>query len=248
MPEALPPVAPPVAPHVLVVGASSGIGHALAERLAPTARVTAMARRLDRMQPLVAHGVWPMALDVSNTEDIAAAVKSAVAERGKIDALVYCAGLQRIRPLRSSTPAELRQVLAINLEAPLVFASLFASRLLSSDKAVFCAVSSIAARRPEPGIVAYAAAKAGLEALVHGLAREAAPRRAVAVAPGWLDTEMTRGCGQIYGESFQQRLAAASPAGIASVASVVDAICFLISPAAAHITGSTLTIDGGASL
>jgi len=234
--------------HALIVGASSGIGKALAERLAPRMSVTAMARRLDRLQELEPLGVGCVQCDVSDVASIAPAVDASVAERGKISSLIYCAGIQKIKPIRILKAPEIRDVLAVNLEAPLVLAGLFASKRVTTEDAVFCAVSSIAASRPEPGIVAYSASKAGIEAMVKGLAREAAPRRAVAVSPGWLDTEMTQAYGNIYNDDFKDHLAKSAPLGIATVDAVVECIEFLISPAARFITGEVVRVDGGAAL
>jgi gluconate 5-dehydrogenase len=234
--------------HALIVGASSGIGRALAERLAPKMAVTALARRADRLESLAAMGVETIACDASQSDMLEQAVQQAVARNGKVSSMVYCAGMQKIKPLRLTKPAEIAELLRINLEAPLILGGLFTSRRVSTDDAVFCAVSSIAAARPEPGIVAYAAAKAGLDAMVKGLAREAAPRRAVAVAPGWLDTEMTQAYASIYGEQFRSDLERSSPRGIATVNAVVDCIEFLLSPSAAFITGEVVRVDGGAAL
>lgn len=234
--------------HALIVGASSGIGRAVAERLAPKMAVTALARRLDRMESLKPLGVETIACDASQAEQLEQAVQDSVARGGKLSAIVYCAGLQKIKPLRLMKPAEIGELLRINLEAPLVLAGLFTSRRVTTDDSVFCAVSSIAAARPEPGIVAYAAAKAGLDAMIRGLAREAAPRRAVAVAPGWLDTEMTQANSALYTDQFKSDLERRSPRGIATVEAVVDCIEFLLSPAAGYITGEVVRVDGGAAL
>jgi len=234
--------------HALVIGASSGIGRAVAERLAPSMAVTAMARRLDRLRELEPLGIGAIQCDVADSAAIAPAVEQAVAERGKISALIYCAGVQKIKPVRLMKAPDLRELIAVNLEAPLILAGLFTSKRVTTEDAVFCAISSIAAARPEPGIVAYSASKAGLEAMIKALAREAAPRRAVAVSPGWLDTEMTQSHGAIYNEEFRERLGKTAPLGIATIEAVVDMILFLISPAARFVTGEVVRVDAGAAL
>jgi gluconate 5-dehydrogenase len=233
----------------MVVGGSSGIGYSVAGRLASTHSVTALARRIDRLAPLEEVGdVAPVRCDVADLSSIDTIVKQAVQARGKIGCLVYCAGVQQIRPLRMLQIEDIRNVLDVNLTAVLVFGRLMATQQVSLPESTFCAITSIVARRPEPGILAYSVAKAGQEALIKGLARELAPRRAVGVAPGWLDTEMTRNFQQVYDDRFKVELAKKSPRGIATVEAVTDLIEFLISPKAAYITGQVVTIDGGFSL
>jgi NAD(P)-dependent dehydrogenase (short-subunit alcohol dehydrogenase family) len=234
--------------HALIVGASSGIGYALAERLSGSHKVTGIARRPDRLSVLAAKGVSGIAFDVAHLDGIAGVVEQAVAQNGKISALIYCAGAQSIKPMRILKPEDIENVIRVNLTAAIMFARLFASPKITENNAVFCAVSSIAGKRPEPAIVPYSAAKAGLNALVKGLARECGPRRAVGVAPGWLDTEMTRSFPQVYGLEFQENLQKRSPCGVATVDSVVGTIAFLLSSDAAHITGEIVTVDGGAAL
>lgn len=234
--------------HILVVGASSGIGRAAAERFAGQGAVTALARRTDRLADLSEAGMGTIAADVTDLAAIGGLVQAAVAERGLLTGLVYCAGVQVIKPMRSLGVDEVERLYRTNLVAPTLFAAAFGSARVSTREAVFCAVSSVAAQRPEPAIVPYAASKAGLDVLIRGLARELAPRRAVAVAPGWLDTEMTQAHARLYGEAFKADLEKRSPAGAATVASVVDAIAFLMSPQARHVTGEILRVDGGATL
>lgn len=235
-------------PHALIVGASSGLGHLVAERLVKTHRVTAIARRIDRLATLEAAGASIFQCDVSDLESIPTIVDTAVETHGKIDCLIYCAGTQMIKPMRALKTSDIEMIVTVNLTAALVFARLMASQRISSIDSVFCAVSSIAAQRPEPGIIPYAVTKAGIEAMVKGLARELAPRRAVGIAPGWLETEMTEAYKQIYNDTFKADLEKRAPRGIATTAAVADLIEFLISPKASYITGQIVTIDGGASL
>ena len=234
--------------HILVVGASSGIGRSVAERFARQGAVTALARRTDRLAELAAAGIATIAADVTDLAAIGGVLQAAVAERGPLTGLVYCAGVQIIKPMRSLGVDEVERLYKTNLVAPTLFAAAFGSARISTRDAVFCAVSSVAAQRPEPAIVPYSASKAGLDALIRGLARELAPRRAVAVAPGWLDTEMTQAHARMYGAEFKEALEKRSPAGAATVESVVEAIAFLMSPQARHVTGEILRVDGGATL
>jgi gluconate 5-dehydrogenase len=220
----------------------------VAERFARQGAVTALARRTDRLAELAAAGIATIAADVTDLAAIGGVLQAAVAERGPLTGLVYCAGVQIIKPMRSLGVDEVERLYKTNLIAPTLFAAAFGSARISTRDAVFCAVSSVAAQRPEPAIVPYSASKAGLDALIRGLARELAPRRAVAVAPGWLDTEMTQAHARMYGAEFREALEKRSPAGAATVESVVEAIAFLMSSQARHVTGEILRVDGGATL
>lgn len=234
--------------HAIVIGGSSGLGLALANRLISSHKVTAVARRIDRMQELVDLGATVLGGDISQIDKIPELFEEAVAQNGKIDDVIFSAGMQLIKPMRILKPQEISDVITTNLTAAIVCGRMFASPKITNTDAVYCAVSSIAAQRPEPAIIPYAAAKAGLEALIKGLARECSPRRAVGVAPGWLDTEMTQSYAQVYNDGFKAELEKRAPRGIASIEQVVDLILYLLSPSAGSITGQVVTIDGGASL
>ncbi len=234
--------------HAIVFGASSGIGEAVTRRLLEGGfTVSALARRADRLAALAEAGATTFQTDVTDPDALANAVHAAVEANGLAQAFVYSAGAQLIKPVRMTKPEEIARLVNVNLNAPLLLAGLFASKKVSTPDAVFCAISSIAAARPEAGIVAYSATKAGLDAMVRGLAREVGPRRVVGVAPGWLDTEMTQQYGHLYGDRFREDLAKASPAGPATVSGIVDCVEFLLSPAASGITGEIIRIDGGAA-
>ena len=235
-------------PHCLIVGASSGIGAVLAQRLAATHKLSLIARRLDRLDEIAGENGTAYQCSVTDGDKLTETIKAAVSANGKIDRFIYCAGQQMIKPLRAMSAADISDIVNVNLTGALLCASAFASPRNSNAEAVFCAISSIAGQRPEPAIVAYSAAKAGIDAMVRGLARECAPKRALAIAPGWLDTEMTQAVPHVYNEDFRERLKTSAPRGIATVDEVVDLALFLMSDKAGSITGQTFTIDGGASL
>jgi gluconate 5-dehydrogenase len=235
-------------PHALIIGASSAIGFSSLQRLKSTYNISALARRVhlfDKFDPGQVNGI---ACDVQSQDAIETAFQIAVENFGKISILLICAGVQLIKPIRSLKVVEIRNVIDVNFAAQVVAATLFASQKYSEKQAVMCVVSSVAASKPEPGIVLYSATKAASEALVIGLARELAPRRVVGVAPGWLDTEMTRAYKNIYTPAFVEELRKKSPVGIATVEDVVDCIEFLVSDKAKLITGRIIIVDGGASL
>ena len=83
--------------------------------------------------------------------------------------------------------------------------------------------------------------------LISGLAKEYTNKRFVAIAPGWLDTEMTKGQAA-YTEKFIDELEKKSPLGIASVDDIVNMVAFAIGDNARKVTGQTFIVDGGASL
>lgn len=235
-----------MARHYLVIGASSGIGQAAAEEwLDKGEKVSVLARRAERLAPLTQRGATAFPVDVTDYAALELSVKNAVAANGLVDVMLFCAGKQIVKPARMATPSDLETMIATNVTAPLVAAGLFGSKKIAQPHAVMCIVSSIAATRPEAGITAYSATKAAVDNAVRGLAKELGPRRVVGVAPGWLDTEMTRAQSRLYNEAFREKLAKESPAGLASVAAVVDCIDFLVSDKARAISGEIIRVDGG---
>lgn len=236
--------------HSIIIGGSSGIGRALGLHLSETGNVSVLARRTDKLEELAAHNkknIFALTCDVGEPDNIQRALQECVERYGKVDKLVYCAGKQVIKPHRIIAVSDIDSLYEVNLRGALFASKVFCSAKISERNAVFCAISSIAGTRPESGIVDYSVMKAALNAMISGLAKEGAPRRFVGVAPGWLDTEMTRSQ-PVYGDAFKIAQENDSPLGLTSVADVVNAVAFLLSPLASSITGQILCVDSGSSL
>ena len=234
--------------NVLVIGASSGVGFSVAKTLSNYMNVTAFARREEKLKTLSEYGIQTKSVDVNDHIKFKESVEELVTKKGKITHAIYCSGIQKIKPLRSFIYEDIQQIFQTNLVGPTFLGSLMASKKISTKESVYCIVSSIAAYKPEPGIIPYSVSKAGLDNLIKGMALELAPRRFVAVAPGWLSTEMTRAYSHIFNEEYIAKLDKQSPLGIVNINSIVNSIEFLISNKAKHITGQTLVVDGGSSL
>ena len=235
--------------HTLIIGGSSGIGEKLALKFAKQESVSVIARRLEKLDALEAINlnIFSSYGDVTSLDNLKKSIESCVDHFGKVDRLIYCAGKQVIKPHRLLSNEDIHSLLDVNLKGALFASKIFLSSKISESNAVFCAISSIASIKPEPGIVTYSAMKAGLDAMIKGLAKESAPRRFVGVAPGWLDTEMTQSQ-QIYNESFRVELEKKSPLGLTQISDIVNAVEFLTSKEATSITGAILVVDSGSLL
>jgi NAD(P)-dependent dehydrogenase (short-subunit alcohol dehydrogenase family) len=234
--------------HVIILGASSGLGAECAKRFIETYNVSCLSRRGIIPETINRESAVGIACDGTSLTSIRESVEEAINRFGKFSLMIITSGTQNIKPVRAFKESETFDMLAVNIALPFHAATIFSSNKYSTPDSTLCLVSSIAAKRPEPGIVLYSATKAATEALVIGLAKELAPRRVVGVCPGWLDTPMTQKQSHVYNDKFIDALKIKSPLGIATTNDVVDAIEFLSSSNSSKITGQILVIDGGVSL
>ncbi len=235
--------------NLLVVGASSGVGKECAITLSKEYNVFAVARREDRLNELKEYGITPIVFDLSSLDKIDSFVKSLAKEYDKFKAIVYSAGKQSIKPLRVIKPQDIDDIFHINFYAPMLFAKAFSSRsvhLPNNPSITF--ISSIAAQKPEKGILTYSASKAALDNLTKGLAKEIAPIRVNAIAPGFMITQMTQAFDSVYTKEFIDKVSKDYPLGLGSVDKVANLVEFLVSQKADYITGDIIRVDGGGIL
>jgi 3-oxoacyl-[acyl-carrier protein] reductase len=234
---------------VLVAGGSGSLGsvivNALLERGARVAVIDLQPPAASNERVLYLQG------DLANDEAFAGALETVVAKFGKINALVNCAGLIHSEPLISlSDPAARRHglqswdtTIRSNLTATFVPAARVAEHMATTrTKGVIVTFSSIAARG-NPGQTAYAAAKAGVEAMTAVWARELGPLgiRAVAIAPGFVATDSTK---EAMNDAALAELKRRTPLlRLGKAEEIASTVAFIIEND--FITGTTIAVDGG---
>jgi 3-oxoacyl-[acyl-carrier protein] reductase len=241
----------------LITGAGRGIGAATAERLAAEgARVavadvdlqtaTATAQRLDE---LGSSGL-ALACDVSDAAQVHDAVERTVAQLGRLDILVNNAGIIRDNLLFKMTDDEFDKVLAVHVRGAFLCARAAQTHMVQQRYGRIVSLSSTSALGNR-GQMNYSTAKAALQGMTRTLAIELGPFgiTANAVAPGFIDTDMTRATAQRLGvdldtfkQGASQHIAVRRVGAPTEVASV---IAFLVSDDASYVSGQVIYVAGG---
>jgi 3-oxoacyl-[acyl-carrier protein] reductase len=236
--------------NVVVTGGSRGIGLGIALRLTEVGfRVIAIARKESNelsaaMQET--RSIQFVPFDLAEIEGIADLVKTLRKDYGPIYGLVNNAGISAEGALALMHNSQIEQVVRLNTLSPMVMTKYVVRSMMADGGGRIVNVASIAGFAGYSGLSVYSATKASLIAFTRSLAREVG-RMAVnvnAVAPGFVDTDMTRTLKDEHREQIVRRSALRRLVDVEDVANAVE---FLISDRAKNITGTVLTIDAGST-
>jgi len=238
----------------LITGAGTGIGRAIALELARAGCAVMLSGRRPEPRAAVQQEVTALGgsahvhpADVTDPDQATQLVAAAKAALGRIDVLVNNAG----RPydtliLRMKWDA-LDDALAVNLKSMFYLSAAAGKVMLSQKSGSIVNITSVVALTGNAGQSAYVAAKAGVIGLTKSLAQEFGTRniRVNAVAPGFIETEMTASLSAALKEQYQQRIPLRRFGSVDEVAKVVS---FLASDDSAYVTGQVIAVDGGLSM
>jgi 3-oxoacyl-[acyl-carrier protein] reductase len=233
----------------VVTGGSRGIGRVLAERLARDgARVVVTARAADGAQAAAAglpgEGHRGVGCDVADRDAVDALIKTVESEVGPIDILVNNAGITADNVLVRLSDDDWDRVLDTNLRGAFLTIRAAARGMMKRRAGRIINITSVVGLTGNRGQVNYAASKAGLIGLTKSVAKELASRNVLcnAVAPGFIETDMTSDLGEAARESLQQQIALGR---LGSPEDVAGVVAFLAGPDATYITGQVIVVDGG---
>ena len=238
--------------RALVTGASRGIGAAIAKTLAAEGADVAITYEKSAeaaatvVSAIKAAGRKGVAIQADSADAAAVqrSIEKTVAELGGLDILINNAGILRVGDLKDLSLADIDALLNVNARSP-ILASKAALPHLGKGGRIITIGSYFADRVPASAIGIYAATKSALVAFNKALARELGPREITAnlVQPGSIDTDMNPADGP-FADTLKQFMALGR---YGKPDDIANAVAFLASPKAQYITGSALTVDGGAN-
>ncbi len=234
---------------VVVTGAASGIGEAVARRLAADGVPVGVLDRNAEGVARVAGDIGGLALvaDVADSSALEAALAQAAEHFGGLRGLVNNAGIGNLKPLEAYTDKEVDLIWRVNVAG--TFAGLrAAARLLRPGGGAVVNVASVSGVRPTRGEAPYSAAKAAVVALTQAAALELAPDvRVNCVSPGFVRTPLNE---VLAGDdALRATIEAGTPLGrVGTAEDVAELVVFLLSDRSSYLTGQNIVLDGGSML
>ncbi len=234
--------------HVVVTGGSRGIGLAVSKALVSAGyRVTVVARKagpelttiLDAQPEAWSFMPWDL-FKIETLRDLAHELR----DIGLIYGLVNNAGIGTPGILSSMPDSQIQQIVQMNVLSPLTLTKYLVRPMMAARAGRIINMSSIVASTGYSGLAAYGASKASLIGFTRSLAREVGSLGITvnAVAPGFIETDMTHGLTEKHRQQIMRRSALQRMASAEDIAAAVE---FLMSEKAANITGTVMTVDAG---
>lgn len=234
---------------VLVSGGSRGLGQAICQRFMDEGYVVATFSRsrtdfIDAMLNREGERFEWRAVDVRDAAAVKDYVQFVYQRFGSIDCLVNNAGVTLDRLLPVTSDQEIENNLFVNLQSAITLTRLVSRMMLIQQRGDIVNISSILGTRGFKGVSVYSATKSALDGFSRSLARELGSKgiRVNSIAPGFLETDMTKGMAQARRDQIVRRTPLARLGKVEDVVGLVD---FLVSPKADFITGQTFVVDGG---
>jgi 3-oxoacyl-[acyl-carrier protein] reductase len=239
----------------LVTGAGRGIGRVIALKLAKMGMKIAVNDVGNPVPPeavvneIKAMGIPAISIlaDVSSPAEVTRLVGETVAAYGRLDVLVNNAGIARDGLLMRMSEEDWDKVLTVDLKSVFLCTKEAVKHMVKQRSGRIISMASIVGIVGNPGQANYAAAKAGIIGFTRAIAKEVASRGITvnAVAPGFIDTDMTKALKDDWKEELKKRIPLGS---FGSPQDVADAVGFLASEEARYITGQVLAVDGGMTI
>jgi 3-oxoacyl-[acyl-carrier protein] reductase len=235
----------------IVTGASQGLGREIAIELARNgARVACIARTESKLAETVAAieeaggSAEAFSCDVKERESVDNVVENIAEQWGRLDILVNNAGVTRDTLLPRMSDDEWDDVISTNLRGAFLFSRAASRHMMRARYGRIINITSVSGLIGNPGQTNYSASKAGLIGLTRSLSRELAGRKVTinAVAPGFIESEMTKTLGEALMVEARKRIPAKR---LGTPQDVASCVLFLASPAASYVTGTVLVVDGG---
>lgn len=238
----------------IVTGGASGLGFAVAEKFVQnnirTIIIGRKQEKLEHAKKALGELCTPVSFDLTELDKIPELIRKLTADLGKIDILVNNAGINMKKPFTEVTDEDFQTIITTNLTAVFCISREVSKQMIRQQNGAIVNISSMAAQYGIPKVIAYTAAKTGIEGMTKAMAVELSPLgiRVNCVAPGFIATDMSAKALDNDPERKNKVLSRTPMGTLGEPADVAEAVYYYASDAAKYVTGTILPVDGGNSI